>query len=72
MEKEKTNKMADLSNKLKELSMDLHEAEVGIFKKDVGEDGRFGTIGKETLFKEIGKTRKQVEQLLYIFERYGV
>ena len=59
-----------LQDRLKELSMDLHFAELNIFKENVQEDKTFKTKDKEIVFKEMEKTRKQIEQLLYLLERY--
>ena len=59
-----------LEDRLKEISMDLHYAEINIFKENVQEDGTFNAQDKEKIFKEMGKTRRQVEQLLYLLERY--
>lgn len=61
-----------LQDRLKELSMDLHNKELQVFQENIQEDGTFKAQDKERLFKEIGKTRKQVEQLLYVLERYRV
>jgi len=57
-------------NKLKDMSMDLHELEMQIFKENIDETGQFNTPANQILFVEIGKTRKQVEQLLYVVEKY--
>ena len=59
-----------LQDRLKELSMDLHFAEINIFKENMQEDKTFKTKDKEIVFKEMEKTRKQIEQLLYLLERY--
>lgn len=59
-----------LQDRLKELSMDLHFAELNIFKENMQEDKTFKTKDKEIVFKEMEKTRKQIEQLLYLLERY--
>lgn len=59
-----------LQDRLKELSMDLHFAEINIFKDNIQEDKTFKTKDKEIVFKEMEKTRKQIEQLLYLLERY--
>lgn len=58
-------------NKLKDMSMDLHEEELRIFKEGIDESGQFKTAAEQALFSEVSKTRKQVEQLLYIIEKYG-
>ena len=60
-----------LINKLKDCSMDLHNEELEIFKTKVNADGRFDREQDEMLFKEIGKTRKHIETLLYLLEKYG-
>lgn len=59
-----------LQDRLKELSMDLHSKEIQVFKDNIQEDGTFKAPDKEAIFKEVSKTRKQVEQLLYVLERY--
>ena len=59
-----------LQDRLKELSMDLHFAEINIFKENIQEDKTFKAKDKEIVFKEMEKTRKQIEQLLYLLERY--
>lgn len=59
-----------LEDRLKEISMDLHYAEINIFKENVQEDKTFKAKDKEIVFKEMEKTRKQIEQLLYLLERY--
>ena len=59
-----------LQDRLKELSMDLHFAEISIFKENIQEDKTFKAKDKEIVFKEMEKTRKQIEQLLYLLERY--
>lgn len=58
-------------NRLKDMSMDLHELEMQIFKDNIDETGHFNSTSSQILFNEVGKTRKQVEQLLYIIEKYG-
>ena len=59
-------------NKLKDMSMDLHNLELEIFKNGIDKTtGQFNNQADQTIFTEVGRTRKQVEQLLYIIEKYG-
>lgn len=62
--------MTSLEDKLKEISMSLHAEEIDVFRNNIQPDGTFNTEYNRQIFEELGKTRKQVEQLLYILERY--
>lgn len=69
--KERKEMAKKIVNKLKDISMDLHEEELKIFKENIDETGQFDSQAAQALFNEVSKTRKQVEQLLYIIEKYG-
>lgn len=66
----KENSRDKTTNRLKDCSMDLHDWEICLFNTKVNAEGRFETEQDEMLFKELGKTRKHIESLLYILEKY--
>ena len=59
----------DLILKLKEISNDLHDLELNIFKDSINNKGNFVNKSEEILFNETCKTRKHLNQLIYLLER---
>lgn len=59
-----------LENKLKELSMDLHQWTEQITKDKLDANGRITDAKAEMIYLYAESSRKHIEQLLYLMEKY--
>lgn len=71
-EQERSNIMPTYNQieKLNIIIKELHDIELQIFAENIQPDGRFKSPYKELIFKEVGTTRKQINQLIYIIKKY--
>ena len=66
-----TSKIDKLITNLNKIVNDLHDYELSIFKNSINEYGQFKDSKSKLLFEELGKTRKQLNQLIYLLESFS-